>query len=318
MEIQDRAFQGLDQLHKLVLYNNNINKIKNTMFDGITNLKILDLSYNYIVNLDSNTFEYLVNLNTLYLNNNYFDKIDKTMLNNLLNLRILNFISNYISEIGNNSFSAIINLKKLYLSKNKLKILNNKIFLNSKISELHISYNAIRHLDLNCFINIPNLNILTASHNLIISLSGNFLKLTSLQHLYLNNNAISSISSIGLVEYLSTNNSIYLKNNLVNINIDCENKWILENYQNMSFNFHSNNLYLTWKFTNNNNNDYIDVNNFNAHCLFQYIKNKESCAYLIEIFKNYSMLCNKGKLVYWKKYILLFKIKYFKFYNICI
>ena len=312
MEIQDRAFQGLDQLHELNLYANNINKIKNTMFDGITNLKILDLSYNYIDNLDSNTFEYLVNLNILYLNNNYFDKIEKTMLNNLLNLRILNFISNYISEIGNNSFSALINLKKLYLSNNNLTILHNKTFFNLvKISELHITYNNIRYLDLNCFINTPNLKILKASHNGIISLSGNLLKLTSLKHLYLNNNAISSISSIGLVEYLSANNSIYLKNNLVNISIDCENKWILENYQNMSFNFHSNNLYLTWKFTNNNNNDYIDVNNFNAHCLFQYINNKESCAYLIEIFKNYSMLCNKGKLVYWKKYILLFKIKYF-------
>ena len=288
------------------------------MFEGITNLEILDLSYNYIDNLDNNTFEYLINLNTLYLNNNKFDKIEKTMLNNLLNLRILNFISNYILEIGNNSFSAIINLKNLYLSKNKLKILNNKIFLNSKISELHITYNNIRYLDLNCFINTPNLKILKASHNGIISLSGNFLKLTSLKHLYLNNNAISSISSIGLVEYLSANNSIYLKNNLVNINIDCENKWILENYQNMSFNFHSNYLYLTWKFTNNNNNDSIDVNNFNAHCLFQYINNKESCAYLRKIFKYYSMLCNKGKLVYWKKYILLFKIKYFKFYNIFI
>ena len=314
MEIQDRAFLGLDQLFQINLNDNKIKKIKNTMFEGIANLEILDLSYNYIDNLDNNTFEHLIKLNTLYLFNNYFVKIEKTMLNNLLNLRILDFISNYILEIGDNSFSALINLKKLYLSKNKLKILNNKTFFNLvNISELHITYNNIRYLDLNCFINTPNLKILKASHNLIISLSGNFLKLTSLQHLYLNNNAISSISSIGLVEYLSANNSIYLKNNLVNISIDCENKWILENYQNMSFNFHSNNLYLTWEFTNNNN-DYIDVNVFNAHCLFQYINNKKSCAYLIEIFNNYSLLCNKGKLVYMKKYIFLYILKYFKFY----
>ena len=313
-EIQDRAFLGLDKLNKLLLNNNNINKIKNTMFEGLTNLKLLDLGNNKINNLDNNTFEYLVNLDTLYLNNNNFSKIEQKMLNSLSYLRRLNLKSNHISEIGKHSFSALILLKTLYLSKNKLTSINNNTFFNLiKISELYISYNNIRYLDLNYFINTPKLTILEASNNKIISFSGNLLRLKSLQHLYLNNNSITSISGIGLGEYLYANNSIYLKHNHVNIGLDCENKWILENFQKRSFNLYSDNF--TWTFSNEYK-DNREGNIINSYCLFQYIDNKESCEYFIEIFNKYSILCNKGNLVYYKKYILLNTYKYFKFYKI--
>ena len=268
------------------------------MFIGIYNLKFLDLGFNKIRKIDSNTFIYLVRLTMLHLDRNYIVKIEQKMLNNLSNLRNLSLVSNRISKIGNNAFSELIMLTKLYLSGNDLTIIFNNTFFNLiKISELRITYNNIRHLDLNCFINTPNLKLLKVSNNKIISLSGNLQRLKSLQHLYLNNNSISSINSIGLVEYLSANNSLYLKHNQVNISFDCENKLILENFEKMTFNFYSNNLYLKWIFTNDYDNDYID-NIFNAQCLFQYITNKESCGYLVQLFNNYSILCNKGKLIY--------------------
>ena len=269
------------------------------MFKGIYNLKYLALGLNIIIKLDNNTFEYLVNLIVLYLDRIHFKFIEQKMLMSLVNLRKLNLNLNKIIHIENNSFSDLIFLQQLYLSKNKIKKLFNKTFNNLlKISELHITFNKISHLDLNCFIKNMNLKLLNASNNEIISLSGNFLRIKSLQYLYLNNNSILSIRSIGLFEYLSLNNNIYLQNNQVNLGFGCEHKWILENYRKRSFNFHSNNLNIKWIFTKNNYTPHIDVNIFKAHCLFQYIHNEESCGYLKEIFNNYSALCYKGKLVY--------------------
>ena len=91
--------------------------------------------------------------------------------------------------------------------------------------------------------------------------------------------------------------------------------WMIEHFLNRSFHFYSNNISLTWTFSNEYN-DNREVNTINSYCLFQYIDNKESYEYLIEICNKYSILCNKGNLVYYKKYILLNTFKYFKFYRI--
>ena len=44
------------------------------------------------------------------------------------------------------------------------------------------------------------------------------------------------------------------------------------------------------------NDDNINGNIFNAHYLCQYINNKETCGYRVDIFKSYSTLCHKGNL----------------------
>ncbi|XP_051171671.1 leucine-rich repeat transmembrane neuronal protein 4-like [Leptopilina boulardi] len=70
IDIDKRAFMGLNKLQKLSLNNNNISKVHSEWFNDTPNLKELDLSFNKIKKIDTSVFQNLLNLRNLNLNNN--------------------------------------------------------------------------------------------------------------------------------------------------------------------------------------------------------------------------------------------------------
>ncbi|XP_059618054.1 lutropin-choriogonadotropic hormone receptor isoform X2 [Phlebotomus argentipes] len=83
-------FQGLGQLHDLLLSDNEIQEIPRTAFAGTAKLQVLDLEGNKIHTIDADAFAEFGQLEDLNLGNNVFPHLPATGLNRLLHLKTFN------------------------------------------------------------------------------------------------------------------------------------------------------------------------------------------------------------------------------------
>lgn len=117
--LHSNAFINFTICLYLYLNYNKINRIENSSFEGLDNLKLLDLSNNNIFKIP-NAFMSLKNLKWFYLQNNVveeFSKVDKTgkySFKGLVSLNLLDLSNNLISNFPNEVFSYLRNLKELY------------------------------------------------------------------------------------------------------------------------------------------------------------------------------------------------------------
>ncbi len=98
LTLNSQSFNGLINLTELDLSSNQIASLPNGLFDSCTALKIVNLSYNKIIKLETSTFQNLVNLEELYLSLNSIEELDSNLFHcnkKLIKLR-LNY--NYIYE----------------------------------------------------------------------------------------------------------------------------------------------------------------------------------------------------------------------------
>ena len=152
----------LKYLKTLHASNNEINNF-DCLHDTLSNLDLLDLSFNQLKNVSS--LRYLINLKNLNLNNNqiedisdlqYLRYVDKLFINNN-NVKCLSPIGNlnlkYL-EINDNQIENILwiknssNLRELKISNNKLNQLPNRLFDNfMSLSKIDLSLNQIKSID---------------------------------------------------------------------------------------------------------------------------------------------------------------------------
>ncbi len=203
-------FMNDEETCELDLSFNNISRIQSNTFNKLTHLEILNLSYNKIL------FDYTNKLKKLSLNNNRLTKLPP------------------------NIFSELVNLSYLDLSSNKFSEFNLTLAKGNQLSTLDLSNNRISSLRNDSFMNLPNLETLKIKNNSLTSISPcTFSQLTKLKHIELSSNRLTSFD-FGLIEtnlelaYLNLcNNSMILENcdNLAELNktwrrsndtIDCE------------------------------------------------------------------------------------------------
>lgn len=180
------------------LTHNSIDNLLYT-FGFYTQLTILDISYNKIVDLGSKNFENNVEMIHLNLTHNFLKSLDKDTFVGLKRLVDLNLSNNEITNINVQTFKDLSLLERLDLSNNKLVTFEPETFDPlSSLKMLSLKNNSI--------LDIPSANLAFIIHLEYLDLSDNLIEqvtkhgipsLKELKHLDLNNNIIENVNQLG-------------------------------------------------------------------------------------------------------------------------
>ena len=135
---------------------NSLRILKSNTFIGLVNLKKLYLNNNILVEIEIGAFNGLNNLEELYLNNNDFDNSDKLSRLDRLN-------SDELGRLKVGSFDGLKNLKLLDLNSCSINKITSNLFLGlDNLNSLNLDGNYIVKLEYYCFnglLNIENLHL---------------------------------------------------------------------------------------------------------------------------------------------------------------
>ncbi|RDD45090.1 Leucine-rich repeat-containing G-protein coupled receptor 5 [Trichoplax sp. H2] len=164
---------------------------------NLPNLRSLNLSDNYIMQLKSETFQYNELLQALHLNGNPMYEIQNGTFTSLQNLRVLYLQTNNIRQISNGTFNGLENL--FFLRFSTLGHGGAKIgaFRNlTSLKTIDLSVNEISVLTNKSFLGLPSLRFLGLTLNRINHISsGTFRHNPYLRYIRLNFNRLTFISS---------------------------------------------------------------------------------------------------------------------------
>lgn len=119
-EIRPGAFNGLKELHTLLLNDNQIKHIQADTFSGLPNLRILYLYKNRIETVTPGAFNHLPKLQQLYLHYNHLTEIKKDTFKNLPELERLFLHNNKLHRVPAEAFYNVGPMTRLRLDSNAL------------------------------------------------------------------------------------------------------------------------------------------------------------------------------------------------------
>ncbi|KAJ8072742.1 protein phosphatase regulatory subunit Sds22 [Marasmius tenuissimus] len=224
--LDPEVFHQLTKLEEVDLYDNKVKDV-GTALDELSNLSILDLSFNLLKAVPE-ALNHLHALETVYFVQNRISKIAN--LTSLTSLRSLELGGNRIRKIEN--LEGLVNLEELWLGKNKitkleglselkkLKILSmqsNRITVIEGIDdlvnleELYLSHNGVKKLE--GLENNKKLRTLDVGANFISAIE-NISHLTQLEELWMNGNQIPDLLALdSQLAHIDTLETIYLEAN---------------------------------------------------------------------------------------------------------
>ena len=107
---------------------NSITSLDVNLFDGLTGLNVLTLSYNELTTVPDDLFEDTTVLLYLSLNNNMISSLPEDTFDGLTSLRWLYLSDNNLSSLAANTFEDLTNMGNLYLGENMLSTLHADLF----------------------------------------------------------------------------------------------------------------------------------------------------------------------------------------------
>ena len=168
-KLNEDFFRGLSRLTHLYLAKNQLTSLPEGLFENC--LKVVDLSSNKLIKLETSTFQTWVKLEELDLSDNNIERADYS-----------------------NVFAFNKNLRKLNINEISLTSLNSQSFNGLNLTELYIEECQITDLTEDLFNGLDNLTGLDLCGNKIISLpNGIFQNLINLKYLNLSDNQISEL-----------------------------------------------------------------------------------------------------------------------------
>jgi hypothetical protein len=181
---------------KFEIINRQVRFLHADMFQGLKNLKYIDLNFNIIKEIDENLFRGLNELETLILLKNKIEFIPATTLRDLKNLKLFHLRENHLNKLDAKTFQGCDNLEVIYFYYNRLKSIPNDVFNGlSNLREIYLGGNFLTRLDKNLFKGLKSLRELYLSHNQISDLDDDAFKdLDNLVSLMLNNNRLSLLT----------------------------------------------------------------------------------------------------------------------------
>uniref|UniRef100_A0A5S6QZ19 Ig-like domain-containing protein n=1 Tax=Trichuris muris TaxID=70415 RepID=A0A5S6QZ19_TRIMR len=165
------------------------------VFDGVYNLRILDLSFNHLRRLRNSDFRGLFNLEELNLGDNRISSIGDNAFHGLLKLETLRLTGNRLAFVQPGWFASLKTLTSLLLNRNQLTVLTSDNFhwLNELLT-LDLSRNKIFRIHETAFIGVGKLDSLRLSSNVLTVVPRQALQtVQSLRSLYLSQNPIYKI-----------------------------------------------------------------------------------------------------------------------------
>lgn len=166
-EIPPRVFTALPELEILIINYTLMEKISEGSFDGLTNLKELDLYWNQISHVPPDIFKNCCrNLAHLNLGGNDLEFIEKQVFTNLFHLKRLVLSFNRFTSIPN--FPILDKLKVLDLSGNRIERINKHSFQTlSGLDRLNLRNNQIIFIEHYAFSGLRSLVYLNIERNLL-------------------------------------------------------------------------------------------------------------------------------------------------------
>ena len=152
-------FDGVPHLAELILSNCSLEHINNMTFYLLSNLTVLDLSYNKLVTLYRNVFYGLNRLTTLNLKGNYLlETLEAGTFLSLTNVKGLDIVGTKIVRLKPDTFKGLDQLQYLNISRNKITIVDKDCFSGlTNLIDLDISFNNIDTFDLEMFATLKRL-----------------------------------------------------------------------------------------------------------------------------------------------------------------
>ena len=190
-------FQGLSELKELDLRYNMLRSLPGQLFQDLFELEKLDLSGNEINELNALWFQGLIKLKVLDLIYNMLRFLQGHVLQDQFELEKLDLSVNEINELNAQCFEGLLKLKVLNLYWNMLTFLPGQIFQDLfELEALYLSDNQISELNAQCFQNLIELKLLDLSYNMLRFLPGHvFQDQFELETLNLRNNQIGELYS---------------------------------------------------------------------------------------------------------------------------
>jgi Leucine-rich repeat (LRR) protein len=162
VDFEEKWALAFSRIQELNLGRNNLFEIKERIFDSLTMLTHLDLSYNHFSNLSSvsRSLTKCQMLRELILRGNSIETLPSWPI---LNLTKLDLSENNIQTLNSNSFSSFTNLTDLILKNNKITSIDQLAFAsNQKLSLLQLSNNFLS--DVPSILNLSGLKFLDLSN----------------------------------------------------------------------------------------------------------------------------------------------------------
>ena len=162
-------FEGLNdnKITHLTLKDCHITTIKRGVFHNLSNVTVLDLSYNGIKSIEEHSFQDLPRLSVLYLGkNNLVEMSSAAQLGISPGLSRLHLESNSIKVILQDALLGYDNLTLLSLFDNSIRTISETAFAPTPhLKVLSVSANKISHIRSGTFDTLPNLQVLSLQHN---------------------------------------------------------------------------------------------------------------------------------------------------------
>ncbi|XP_022248789.1 protein toll-like isoform X2 [Limulus polyphemus] len=161
-----------------------------TLFEDLTSLESLNLSWNEISFLPEDIFQNLIKIEYLRLSNNQLQTMPENIFQPLSNLENLELGSNKLSHLPKNLFRNLVKLKRIYLYSNQLSVLPSNVFNNlNSLEVLELSGNRFTELPEGIFSGLPKLRGLGLANNKFKTLpTGLFRENSALEELKLSGN----------------------------------------------------------------------------------------------------------------------------------
>uniref|UniRef100_A0A8D8ZE25 Protein slit n=1 Tax=Cacopsylla melanoneura TaxID=428564 RepID=A0A8D8ZE25_9HEMI len=209
------------QLDRLDLSHNQLQKLDNTSFKGLSSLNFLDLSFNKLMSLSADSLSSLVTLRVLRLQGNRLTVsvvsslqglrtlTDMDLSHNLLagplgpstvprlsSLKVLSLAHNQFSNVTKGALAGLDKLSSLSCHHNQIDVLEDHSFRAlGTLSHLDLAHNRIVAVSGASLAHLSNLTTLDMSHNFLRALTQDLVTpLRSLRELRLDDNDISMIT----------------------------------------------------------------------------------------------------------------------------
>lgn len=210
-------------IERLVIQFNKIKTIDSSV-SFYTELTVLDLSANHLLNIPPKTFIYQKKLLELHLNNNkissvtnqtffgmselqvlnlrknLIDELNSNLFFTLPNLQELNLAGNRIANVDPKAFSGLFNLKVLYLDDNNLATIPSESFKPmSRLAELYLGVNSFMTIPAGAFQELKALSKLDLHGVLLVNLTqDSLLGLERVKSLDLSDNHFLKVPTVQL------------------------------------------------------------------------------------------------------------------------
>lgn len=210
--ISGNLFNGMDDTLLNLQMSNNclLSFVTETLLNGLTHLKTLNLSFNKLPVINRIFFKSLTLLKKLYMNDNELDYLHPDTFKTLRNLDYLMLSANKLTKISPFLFNPLVLLTTLIIEDNKLLEIENGAFSAlANLKSLSLNRNCIHTLYQNTLEGLDSLNTLSLEQNKLTYLPYKiFSNQKKLKRLYLGRNQLTLKSKYvfgGLekIEYIS-------------------------------------------------------------------------------------------------------------------